>query len=415
MTAWWKPAALVAVAGVAVAVGVAVAIGIPAQATVRLLVDSMVAAAVSVVVAAVLMRALRRRRIAVQAAVAALAPILAVAIGVSWAGSDMFLMAHDLRVLWVVLVGAVTVALVAALLLGGPVAEASRSMAALTLRLGEGSDDQPASGPGEFGSLAAQLSATSARLAEANARAAATEQSRRDLVAWVSHDLRTPLAGIRAMVEALEDGVVDDDETVARYYATMGREVDRLAGLVDDLFELSRIHSGALRLDLEAVALDELAEHATAAAAVAARAKNVELLVDAPNNLPVVELSAPEIMRVLRNLLDNAVRHTPSGGSISVGISCDPAATWVGISVRDGCGGIPEGDLAQVFDMGYQGDSARSPGDHRGGLGLAVARGLIEAHRGRITVRNTGSGCEFMVVVPSGAGHQPAPSRLPVS
>jgi len=222
-----------------------------------------------------------------------------------------------------------------------------------------------------------------------------------DFLANAAHDLRTPLAGIRAMVEALEDGIVDDEATIARYYATMRQEVDRLAALVDDLFELSRIHSGSLRLELEPVPLDELIDHAMAGPAVAAQAKHVDLQNCSHDQTPVVELAAPEIVRVICNLLDNAIRHTPAGGSVTVHTAHDPASGAVRISVRDGCGGIPEHDLAQVFDMGYQGNPARTPGERRGGLGLAVARGLVEAHQGDITVRNVGPGCEFTVLLPA--------------
>jgi signal transduction histidine kinase len=398
---WLVWAAAAAVIGVAAAWAVAVAADVPAHETARVLGDSLAGAGISVGIAVALLAALRRRRIAVQAAVAALTPVLAVAIGVSWASSDMFLMQHDLRVLWVVLVSAGTVAVVAALLLGRRVADASRSMGDLARRLGDSAGEAPKAAPGELGSLAAQLAATSARLAEARAEAAATEQSRRDLVAWVSHDLRTPLAGLRAMVEALEDGIVDDEATVARYYATMRREVDRLAGLVDDLFELSRIHSGSLRLELEPVPLDELIDHALAGATATAQAKQVELRNCVHDQTPVVELAAPEIVRVICNLLDNAIRHTPTGGRVTVRSGLDPACGQVRISVQDGCGGIPERDLAQVFDMGYQGDAARTPGEHRGGLGLAVARGLVEAHQGDLTVRNVGPGCEFTVLLPT--------------
>jgi signal transduction histidine kinase len=115
----------------------------------------------------------------------------------------------------------------------------------------------------------------------------------------------------------------------------------------------------------------------------------------------VVELAAPEIVRVICNLLDNAIRHTPTGGSVSLHTAFEPASRAVRISVRDACGGIPESELERVFEMGYQGDAARTPGEHRGGLGLAVARGLVEAHRGDLSVRNVGDGCEFTVLLPT--------------
>ena len=290
-----------------------------------------------------------------------------------------------------------------AVVLGDRVAEASRTLGDLARQIGEpgaAPTGTQRDAPHELASLAAELERTAARLAEAQERSAASERSRRELVAWVSHDLRTPLAGIRAMVEALEDGVVDDPATVARYHRTMRHEADRLAGLVDDLFELSRIHAGALTLDLEHVSLDELVSDAVAGASIAARAKGVVLRGDVPRPAPVVELSTPEMARVVRNLLDNAIRHTPPGGVIVVDARLDDAGSAAEVSVRDGCGGIPEADLSQVFETAYRGDAARTPGDGGAGLGLAVARGLVEAHKGQITVRNEGAGCRFTVRVP---------------
>ena len=122
----------------------------------------------------------------------------------------------------------------------------------------------------------------------------------------------------------------------------------------------------------------------------------------------MVELAAPEMVRVIRNLLDNAIRHTARHGTITVTAPDDRSSGMARVAVCDGCGGIPERDLPQVFDMGYQGDAARTPGEHRGGLGLAVARGLVEAHQGRITVRNVGPGCEFTVLLPL-RSRRPAP------
>jgi signal transduction histidine kinase len=402
---WWTPVA-VGVAGLAGAVGAAAAGGFTGGDAVRLVVYSSVAAALAGVVAGFLLFALRRATIGVQAAVAALAAVLAVAIGVAWASSQMFLMKHDLGVLWVVLISAGTVGLIVALLFGRRVADASRSVGELARRLGEtGPDAGPGpaprgAAPGELAVLATQLEETSARLAEAQRQAAALERSRRELVAWVSHDLRTPLAGVRAMVEALEDRVVEDPETVARYYATMRREIDRLAGLVNDLFELSRIQSGALALDIESVALDELVADAVAGAAIAASAKGVDLRGEVGEPSPVVELSTPEMVRVVRNLLDNAIRHTPPGGVVVITAGLDAGGEGAVVSVQDACGGIPERELDSVFEMAYRGDAARTPGDGGGGLGLAVARGLVEAHHGEISVHNQGPGCRFTVRLP---------------
>ena len=409
----WMAPAVIAAAGIAGTTGAAVAGHLPAGDAVTLAAYAAGGAAVAVAMSLAVLALLRRRSVVLQAAVAGLAPVLAVAIGVAAASLAMFISEHDLHALFVVLVAAGTVGVLSGVVLGRRVATAGRSLGAMARHLGEdgpGGDlsgrpgDSRAGAPSELASLARELETTSARLAEARAQTAAIEQSRRQLVAWVSHDLRTPLAGIRAMVEALEDGVVDDDETVSRYYRTMQREVDRLSGLVDDLFELSRIEAGALGLDLERVALDELVSEAVASASVIAGAKGIQLRGAVGEPSPVVELSTPEMARVVRNLLDNAIRHTPAGGTVWIEAGFDDTGAAAVVSVRDACGGIPENDLDHVFEMAYRGDAARTPGSAGAGLGLAVARGLVEAHQGTISVRNEGSGCRFTVHLPLSDG-----------
>jgi signal transduction histidine kinase len=223
------------------------------------------------------------------------------------------------------------------------------------------------------------------------------EASRRELVAWVSHDLRTPLAALRAMVEAVEDGVVDDPETVARYHAAMRAETDRLSALIDDLFELSRAQAGVVQLHLERVGLGDLVADAIAGVATVAAAKGVRLdgRVDGPG--PAIHVSTPELLRALRNVLENAIRHTPPDGSVVVEAgTIDPHRAY--ISVLDSGGGVPEADLERVFEVAYQADSARREGG--AGLGLAIARGFVEAHRGLISVRNEADGARFTVQLP---------------
>jgi signal transduction histidine kinase len=133
---------------------------------------------------------------------------------------------------------------------------------------------------------------------------------------------------------------------------------------------------------------------------MAAAAKNIDLRGEVSEPPPLVELSTPEMTRVVRNLLDNAIRHTPAGGTVVIRAGLDRAGTSVEVSVQDACGGIPEGELDLVFEMAYRGDAARTPGDTGGGLGLAVARGLVEAHHGEITVHNAEPGCCFTVTLP---------------
>ncbi|MGH3718147.1 MAG: sensor histidine kinase [Pseudonocardiaceae bacterium] len=236
---------------------------------------------------------------------------------------------------------------------------------------------------------------------EARARDRAAESARRELVAWISHDLRTPLAGIRVMAEALADRVVADPAEVAEYAQRIGRQTQRLSGMVEDLFQLSRISSGALRLTLSAIPLGEVVSEALAAEALTAARKGVRLLAEADSEWPVVHGSDPELARVIRNLLSNAIRHTPPDGTVVVAAGARDGQAW--LRVDDACGGIPEQDLDRVFDVAYRANTARTPApaDETGaGLGLAIARGLVEAHAGHIEARNHGPGCRFEILLP---------------
>jgi signal transduction histidine kinase len=172
-------------------------------------------------------------------------------------------------------------------------------------------------------------------------------------------------------------------------------EADRLARLVDDLFELSRIEGDALQVTIERVSVAEVISDAMASAEPAAEAKGVVLDCHLAQPAPVVEASAHELARVVHNLLDNAIRHTPAGGRIRVDAGGDGEGPYV--TVADGCGGIPDDDLPRVFEPAFRGDAARTPGTAGAGLGLAIARGLVEAHHGQISVRNHGDGCQFTV------------------
>ncbi len=252
--------------------------------------------------------------------------------------------------------------------------------------------------------LGRRLAADAMWAAEVRDRERQIEASRRDLVAWVSHDLRTPLAGLRAMAEALEDRVVGDPETVAEYHRRIRSEADRMAGLVDDLFELSRINAGALRLSLESVSLGDVVSDAMASAGPVAAASGVRL-VAAETGWPTVRGSEPELSRIVSNLLRNAIRHTPSDGTVTLTGGRDASGGW--FAVTDACGGIPAADLPRVFDVAFRGAIARTPeaktdGDGAGGgLGLAIVRGLVEAHRGDVAVTNVPGGCRFEVRIPA--------------
>jgi signal transduction histidine kinase len=328
--------------------------------------------------------------------------VLAVVAGTVATSRAMFLSHHDLGVISLVTAVAGTVAVLVALAVGSALARWSRDLREDARRFGEsGSFVSEVAGPAEFTELTEELRRTSERLAESRARELALEQSRRELVSWVSHDLRTPLAGLRAMTEALEDGLADDPD---RYHAQMRAEVERMVRMVDDLFELSRIHAGVLRLSPQPVALGDVVSEALAGADPVARARGV--LLGGRVEEDVLVTADPEgLSRVVSNLLMNAIRHTPSAGVVEVNARAVPDG--VELSVTDACGGLSDEDIQRVFDVGWQGSSARTP-EHAGvtagagaGLGLAIVKGIVEAHLGRVAVTNHEPGCRFLVTLPT--------------
>ena len=230
----------------------------------------------------------------------------------------------------------------------------------------------------------------------------AAEQSRRRLVAFVSHDLRTPLAGIRAVSEAIADGIVSQDE-VRDQAKHIEQESIRLSAMVDDLFEISKINAGAVQPPHEKVALDEVADDVIAAHRIAAERAGVALRVVMPDQPVRVLGSDRALVRVLYNLVGNAIAHTPQGGTVELALGADDDGAYA--RVDDTGVGIDEADLPRVFDVAYRGSNGRIPRTDPSlpsgsGLGLAIAAGLVKAHRGTLTARNLTTGARFEVRLP---------------
>lgn len=231
------------------------------------------------------------------------------------------------------------------------------------------------------------------------------EQSRRQLVAFVSHDLRTPLAGIRALSEAIADGVVSDAEvrTQAKH---IEQESIRLSEMVDDLFEMAKINAGAINAPYERVALDEVIDDVLNIHRIAAQRSGVSLQVDLPEKAVRVIGSDRALVRVLSNLVGNAIAHTPSGGSVRLSVGVDAEGAWA--RVDDTGMGIDAADLPRVFDVAYRGSNDRVPRDDSSlpsgsGLGLAIAAGLVRAHRGTLSAHNLDNGARFEIRLPLAA------------
>jgi signal transduction histidine kinase len=353
-------------------------------------------------------RLLARRSMATLLFVVAAVVIASSAVGVEIVAHQMLVSVADRNVVLVVVVMAALAGFAVALVVGHQVTSASRVLLNAVRAVGSIGYFEPPKArlAAEFETLSDELAAAHEKIAESRTRERALEASRRELVAWVSHDLRTPLAGLRAMAEALEDGVVVDFETVTTYHTQIRREADRLSAMIDDLFELARIHAGALRLSRRLVGLDDLVAEALATTEPLARAKGVRLRGSSVRGLPVL-VDADEFGRALRNLVSNAIRHTPSEGLVEVqgdvhrGMAC--------VSVVDACGGIPEEALPRVFDVAFRAETARTPGpDNNAGLGLSIARGIVEAHAGQIAVQNMARGCQFVIRLPLARSDAPA-------
>jgi signal transduction histidine kinase len=241
----------------------------------------------------------------------------------------------------------------------------------------------------EIGDLARAFNAMADGLAR-------LEELRRQLVNDVAHELRTPLTNIRGYLEALRDGVVEPDR---RVIDSLHEEAIHLNRLVDDLQELSLAEAGQLRLQRQPVALADVVDQAIGTFGSRAEARGVALHVDLPEDLPLVEVDPQRVGQVLRNLLDNALTHTPPGGEIHVVASASDE--WIEVSVRDTGSGIAAKDLPHVFERFYRADKSRSRATGGAGLGLAIARQLVEAHGGRIEVESkVGHGTQFTFTLP---------------
>ena len=241
--------------------------------------------------------------------------------------------------------------------------------------------------------LAELAAAANAMIGELEAEAAARDQSdraRRDLVAAVSHDLRTPITTLRLLAEAVGDDIVVDVDTRRVYLQRMRTHIDALSALIDDLFELSRLEAGDISWSLERVPLHELVTETVEAMRVQAEAKRIAVVTRVPDQLAPARANPEKLQRVLFNLIQNAIRHTPADGSVVV--RAEPVASGIEVEIADTGDGIAPEERERVFTAFYRGgaDAART-GDGAG-LGLAVSRAIVEAHGGRIWLADSSNG-----------------------
>lgn len=357
------------------------------------------------------LRPLRRASFALQICVVVLATVAVLTAGMVSAFNAMFISARDLEVMWYVLAVASAVAVMIALVLGARVSRNAKSLAAAARSIGRGESpglESPVMSA-ELAALAAELELSGRRLEESRQREAAVESARRELVSWISHDLRTPLASMRAMAEALEDGMAAD---VALYYRKIISQTDQMAGMVNDLLELSKIQAGSLRLTAEPLDLYDLASDAIADLAPLAARHGISL--DGGGRRESLALAdGPSMGRAVRNIVLNAILYSAPGSTVTVEVGRD--ADRAVVAVTDGCGGIPAEDLEHLFETGWRknpdsGRDRRQPGPDAwtrssgyagAGIGLSVTAGIVGAHDGTVSVENVDGGCRFRLLLPA--------------
>jgi signal transduction histidine kinase len=389
---------LVAAVGAVAALAVGAAMGMSAGDLSHLVVPLAVSTAVTVVAALAANAALARTTLRYRFLVVAVLGAGVALANLAVMARLMLVSKHDLTVVMLLVVFAAGTAVAMALVLASGSVRAIDRLVVGARRMGDGTLDEPIgrleAGP-ELDQLADALDQAASRLRAAREREQVVEQMRRDLIVAVSHDLRTPLSSLRAMVEAIGDGVVDDGPTMRRYAGEMRRSVDQLVAMVDDLFELTQLDAGAIERETARAEVVDVVRSAIALVEPAAQAKGLSVVTSLEGAGGAT--CSPRMVRVLQNLLVNAVRHTPPDGSVRVEAIRDERRLF--FAIEDTGEGIDPADLPRVFEPFFRGDPARQgPGT---GLGLALAQRIVQAIGGTIEVHSRrDQGTRFAIELP---------------
>jgi signal transduction histidine kinase len=312
----------------------------------------------------------------------------------------MFTDQHDLLLGTVLLVFAGAIAMALGYLLSSSFLDRIQSLDQAAKKIAEGnlSFRVPVEGRDELADLAQTFNKMASQLEEASERRRQLDALRKELIAWIGHDLQTPLASVSAIIEALSDGIVEDQETEKRYFLTAKKNISALSGLIDDMFQMAQIDAGGLDLNYENVSINDLISDTIESFSEIAKRKDVSLQGKVSPDIGMVQIDPQRINRVLYNLLDNAIRHTPEGGTVEV---C-AAETDKGLIVEviDNGLGIPSEDLPFIFDLFYRGEVSRRSTTTGTGLGLAISKGIIEAHGGSINIQSDSQRTKFTFSIP---------------
>jgi signal transduction histidine kinase len=313
----------------------------------------------------------------------------------------MFINQHDLALGLILLIFASGVSAAFGYFLSGAITQKLKDLAfgAGKISQGDFSTRVPVEGRDEVAHLSAAFNEMAMQLEKMSEESKALDEARRNLVAWASHDLRTPLASLRAMIDALADGVAADPDTAARYLRQSQTEITRMASLISDLFDLAQLDAGHMPFEYESSSLGDLISDTLAAFTARAQVQSITLTGSAGTGVDPVMMAPDKISRVLQNLVDNALRYTPTDGTITISAARD--GENVHVTVRDTGSGISAEDLPHVFDRFYRGEKSRSRAGGGAGLGLAIARRVVQAHGGEMWVDTTsGQGTSMHFTLP---------------
>jgi signal transduction histidine kinase len=312
----------------------------------------------------------------------------------------MFTDQHDLLLGTVLLIFAGAIAMALGYLLSSSFLDRIKSIdkAAKKIAAGNLSSRVPIEGRDELADLAQTFNHMASQLEEAAEQQNELEKLRKELIAWIGHDLQTPLTSISAVIEALADGMVQDEDTRQRYYQTAKMNISALSHLIDDMFQLAQIDAGGLSLNYETVSFADLISDCLESYTEIAKRKGVKLHGSVSPEIGEVEIDARRINRVLNNLIDNALHHAKDNGNVEV--IANRTLEDVNVVVEDNGTGIPQEDLPYIFDQYYRGQKSQKDGSRRTGLGLAISKGIINAHGGEISVTSQTRQTRFSFSIP---------------
>ena len=361
-------------------------------------VTTLTTTAVVAVLTFLLLRVVHRASAAARLAMVLSGAVISIAASTVAVAVEMYLSGHDVIVLaWVIGISAVMSTAAAWLIARSVVKSSVATLVASTRRVGHGDVVEPsATGLPEFDVVSAELAESSQRLAEARARVAELDNARTQLFAWISHDLRTPLAGMRAMAEAIEAGTAADPD---EYVRLIRGKIDTVTQMVGDLFELSKLQTGTLELHPEPVILLDLVSDAVSDVHAIASSRGIAIAQDGIDG-HIIWADARELTRAIGNLLANGVRHAPDHSAILIRADTLENDQLI-LSVIDQGEGVTAENLGHMFDVGWRADASRTTQTGGAGLGLAIVRGIVEAHGGRVQARHTDEGFQLDLILPT--------------